>query len=256
MDDEDLVKLALRYAIWLPRSVYQRTPWLAPFALRRVRRRTDPNAPGPIRDLWGFPDSLGRFTDDNSLIKGTIRGRTVLSSDGPYAKHRLGTGFVCCHVWPMTTSDPLLFSFVPNLVWLPSSLAAFSDAHLSSQSPHRLHHVLREVSASRFLAYEPNVGSSRARRAWRLLDPRPGDFRPGLELAEPDQIASASLTRTRRMIAFLAPLVDGALPPRRFSRRYHAGLGARIDTSVPPIQSFVGRDLLSDLLLDMRDSVE
>jgi hypothetical protein len=256
LGEEDLVELALKYAIWMPASVYQRSPWLAPFAVRRIRRRVDPNAPGEIRDLWGFPDQLGRFTDDNSLIKGALRGRKAASPDTPYARHTLTTGFVCCHVWPTTTADPLLFSFVPNLVWLPSSLAEFSDAHFSNRSPHLLHHVLRDVSASRFLPHAPRVGIERSARAWDRLDPRLNKISGGVDLAEPDRIVSTALARTARMITFLEPLLTGEVPTRRFSRRYHSGAGSRIDSSVPPIQSFVGLDALRDLSEDMHASVQ
>lgn len=254
--EEDLVELAVRYAVWLPVSVYQASPWLAPFAVRRVRRRVDSNAPGPARDLWGFPDEHGRFTDDNSLIKGAIRGRTASTSESPYASRKFSTGFVCCHVWPTTTADPLLFSFVPNLVWLPSSLAQFSDAHFANRSPHLLHHVLRQVSATRFLRCEPAVGVARSNRAWERLNPQLGAGGVGVDLAEPNRIVDAALGRTARMIAFLEPLVAGEVPGRRFSRRYHAGLGARIDLSVPPIQSFVPQDALNDLLVDLRAATQ
>lgn len=255
LDEEDLIDLALRYAVWLPLPVFQGSPWLAPFAVRRIRRRTDPHVPGPPRDLWGFPDELGRFTDDNSLIKGAIRGRTTDSPDAPYARSKLTTGFVCCHVWPTTTSNPLLFSFVPNLVWLPSSLAEYSDAHFTHKSPHALHHVLRDVSASRFLPYTPHVGAARSVRAWDALDPRTSKVTGGVELADPTRIMNTALVRTVRMITFLEPLIRGELPLRRFSRRYHAGSGSRIDATVPAVQSFVTLDALLDLLEDMRSSI-
>lgn len=143
LTEDEIVELGLKYAIWLPARTYLETPWLAPFAVRRIRIRTDLNAPGPPRDLWGFPDSAGYFTDDNSLIKGVVRGRRVDGSQSPYGENRLSTGLVCCHVWPGTTTNPLLFSFVPNLVWLPRSLAGFSDAHFRTRDPHLLHFALR-----------------------------------------------------------------------------------------------------------------
>ena len=53
-----------------------------------------------------------------------------------------------------------------------------------------------------------------------------------------------------------SPLLTGNVPTRRFSRRYHAGVGSRIDSTVPPIQSFVGLDALRDLSEDMHASVQ
>src|SRR4051812_48522188 len=52
----EIVDLVLRYAVWIPLATYVRAPWIAPYAVRRIRIRTDPHAPGPKRDLWGLPD--------------------------------------------------------------------------------------------------------------------------------------------------------------------------------------------------------
>ena len=132
IESDKLVELALKFAIWPSVSTYEDTPWLAPFAIRSVRVRVEPNAPGPKRDLWGLPNELGYFTDDNSLLKSLVLRRFLSPNDNPYGGAKISSGLVCCHIWPDTTGSPLLFSFVPNLVWLPKSLAPFSDAHSNS----------------------------------------------------------------------------------------------------------------------------
>lgn len=119
LSSAEIVELVRRYALWLPVDTYRRAPWLAPYAIRRLRNRTDERAPGPKRDLWGFPDENGYFADDNSLIKGVIKNLAVRPACNPYGSSKLGKGLVCCHVWPATTTEPLLFSFVPNLVCQP-----------------------------------------------------------------------------------------------------------------------------------------
>jgi hypothetical protein len=236
---ETLVEFAVRYAIWLPVDTYARGPWLAPYAIRRLRVRTDPRAPGPKRDLWGMPDESGYFADDNSLIKGVVKDLPV-SAGSPYGAGRIGTGLVCCHVWPGTTANPLLFSFVPNLVWLPRSLASYSDAHLAGP-PHAVHETLKAVSVRRYRGVCPAVARPRSEAAWRCL-PLPTASAPARasEFVAGDRVASLALKRTTKMIRFLEATVDADRPtPHRFSRRYHAGIGPAIDLSVWPVQDAV-----------------
>lgn len=258
LSEPDVIELGLRFAIWLPQQTFLETPWLAPFAVRRIRIRTDANAPGPPRDLWGFPNSLGYFTDDNSLIKGVVRGRRAVASSSPYGDHKLSTGLVCCHVWPGTTADPLLFSFVPNLVWLPRSLAGFSDAHYRARDPHPLHFALHAVSHERFRQLTPRVAAKRTIMSWRKLRP-PSVQRITLphglaiELSGADTISRAANRRIERVVDFLSELDCGRIPARRVSRRYHAGIGARIDPTVPAVQSFVDPLTLRSLRDDLRD---
>ena len=77
----------------------------------------------------------------------------------------IGKGLICCHVWPATTTNPLLFSFVPNVVWLPRSLAGYSDAHLEGP-PHLAHEVLKATAIRRYPTASPDVGRARAGEAW------------------------------------------------------------------------------------------
>lgn len=258
LSDDELVELGLKYAIWLPQQTYIDTPWLAPFAVRRIRVRTDVNAPGPPRDLWGFPDPSGYFTDDNSLIKGVIRGRRVDGICIPYGQEKLSTGLVCCHVWP-NTSDPLLFSFVPNLVWLPRSLAGFSDAHFLSRDPHPLHFALKAASRLRFRGARTHA-ALRTDAAWARLDESPALVETllaaGGELTNAEGVSGLARRRIERVTYFLDEIIADRRPPRRVSRRYHAGIGSRIDSSFPAIQSFVPRRDLEQLRAELRDSVQ
>ena len=76
--------------------------------------------------------------DDNSLIKSLPNSLMVASSrNSTYRGRVIGTGFVASHVWrtlnPEVSSasgaayDPFTYSFVPNLVWLPGSIAGLTD---------------------------------------------------------------------------------------------------------------------------------
>ena len=243
LSDATVISLALRFAVWIPVDTYMRAPWLAPFAVRKLRIREDPHAPGPKRDLWGLPDIHGYFADDNSLLKGVFKNKGVTPTSGPYGGGPITRGLVCCHIWANTTTNPLLFSFVPNLVWLPASLAPYSDAHHGN--PHELHEVLKVVSTSRYRTACPTVGAPRVARAWDALgtlDARDGG-QPCTDFVVADQLVNLVETRLRRLSDFLTATLDPAVdPPPRFSKRYHAGSGAGIDPSVWPVQRIVPED--------------
>ena len=253
LDDDSIVALSAQYAVWLPIDTFVRAPWLAPYAVRKIRIRTDPNAPGPKRDLWGLPDSAGFFTDDNSLLKGVVLRSRVSPSGSPYGTGTIRRGLVCCHVWPATTADPLLFSFVPNLVWLPADLAKYSDAHTIA-TPHQVHEVLKDAAIHRFGTATPLVALERVNEVWRRLDRPSSSIRFSIdnEFVVGDRVVSLVHKRISRLTALLDAVTDE--PPRdhaRFSKRYHGGTGVLIDKSVPAVQEFVDRESLVRLRDEM-----
>jgi hypothetical protein len=124
--------LVTTMGIWLPLGVYERWPVLLPWVVRDPKCRRDPNAGGA--DVWSSPDADGYLRDDNSLIKSLPRALTVKGPKGSRVRGaRMGTEFVACHIWRVVPDErlasriPLLNSFVPNLVWLPSQVAKLSD---------------------------------------------------------------------------------------------------------------------------------
>jgi hypothetical protein len=129
----DVVRgLILGLGIWLPPAAYERFPLLVPYAVRDATCRGDRRR--GIADQWGAPDSRGRFRDDNSLIKGIPRSLGVRNpANALVDKSRMGTGFVAAHVWRKLSDgqdaprNELTYTFLPNLVWLPSQLAKLSD---------------------------------------------------------------------------------------------------------------------------------
>jgi hypothetical protein len=161
---------------------------------------------------------------------------------------------VCCHVWAGTTTNPLLFSFVPNLVWLPSSLAPYSDAHAAGV-PHIVHETLKAISIARYQSVEPLVAKARVDAAWCRL--QPGTASPErhehLEFAIEDQLVKLINGRIDRLEAFLAATLDETRPwPRRFSRRYHAGVEPGIDSTTWPVQRAVSEHARRQLLADLK----
>lgn len=252
ISEDHLVDLALKFAIWPSVATYCDTPWFAPFAIRRIRVRVEPNAPGVKRDLWGLPNESGYFTDDNSLIKGLILNRPLSSESNPYGGSRITRGVVCCHIWSGTTTSPLLFSFVPNLVWLPKSLASYSDAHAAAK-PHPIHNALKQISIER---YGSIIRNHRVESAWQLLDPPTPLILNHIiqtEIADDGKISDLVKKRVKRMINFLEATLDlNSEMPQRFSKRYHAGIGNGIDKSVWPVQSWLTEEVRLKLLEEMR----
>jgi hypothetical protein len=124
-------RLILRLGIWISPQTYSRLPWLAPYARRDPACRGNKSLGLP--DVWGSPDAEGFVRDDNSLLKGLPRSMDVTSTLRAYAGRRLDRGFTAAHVWreihheSLASRHPLTYSFVPNLVWLPSDVAKLTD---------------------------------------------------------------------------------------------------------------------------------
>lgn len=119
-------------AIWLPLDVYEQWPVLLPWVVRDASCRG--NRAKGIPDQWGAPDRYGHLRDDNSLIKALPRGLAVVGpKHGRMHGAVMGREFVASHVWRVVSNGilasrvPLLNSFVPNLVWLPSQVAKLTD---------------------------------------------------------------------------------------------------------------------------------
>lgn len=131
-------RLVSSLGIWFHPSIYKQIPILLPFARRDSTCRKNCNK--ERIEQWGSPDENGYFRDDNSLIKGIPKGLKVKSAlKDIYDGQKIGAGFVACHVWRIsdmngrsentsfTTQNPIVYSFVPNLVWLPKQVAKLTD---------------------------------------------------------------------------------------------------------------------------------
>jgi hypothetical protein len=251
----EIVDLVIRFGIWPSLDSYTKAPWLARYALRRQRHRVDERAPGEKRDLWGMPDDAGYFADDNSLLKSTFKNMVISGKNNPYGSRKVTSGLVCCHIWPGTTGNPLLFSFLPNLVWVPKSLSRFTDA-FQDKPPHKAHFILQKLSHLRYRKTSVLTGKSEVEIAWEKLIEPEIDLSTEFFLNEMNSEPSLSKrvgVRHARLLTFLdAALNEDVTSPRRFSKRYHLGSGNGLDKTVPPITSLVTRDKL----IDLRDVIE
>ncbi|WP_428342371.1 hypothetical protein [Mycobacterium sp.] len=121
--------LILRLGVWWSAEAYARLPLLTPWCVRDRSCRYDH---GP--ESWGAPRIDGYLRDDNSIIKKLPLSSAISAPQGhPYDGQRPWRGFTACHIWrdlpgaQVAGEDPWLYSFVPNLVWLPSWLAPLTD---------------------------------------------------------------------------------------------------------------------------------
>jgi hypothetical protein len=251
LSEDDIVDLVLKFGVWMSLDSYKKTPWIARYALRTVRDRTDERVAGEKRDLWGLPSTEGYFTDDNSLIKDSYKNMKIIGKNNPYSGQAISSGFVCCHVWSSTTKNPLLFSFIPNLIWLPKSLASFTDV-LGNKPVHKVHYVLQNVSIQRFRSIEVNTGVADVAKAWNTLTGNnsnlPKNFDCAEFLSEP-KLSNRVKKRHERLESFLNSALAG--PPyneKRFSARYHLGVGSGIDNSVSKFTDIVKQEQIYKLL--------
>lgn len=169
-DDLDLARVAYRLGVCFPASLYRVMPIILPFVIRDNQCRPRGSA---RPDEWAWPDRSGYLRDDNSLLKTLINYRQPLLRvsalvESPLAGHGLASSWTCSHIWP--NPHPFLNSFVPNLVWLPSTVARLSDLD-DHQATTSANDLLRCISAATFRAdsVHPAVEEF-ASRSWNLID--------------------------------------------------------------------------------------
>lgn len=238
-----LTNMIGRTAIWLSPEIYGRMPLLIPYA------RRDPLCRGDKRsgraDAWGEPDSQGFFRDDNSLLK---RFPGPLNINGPapgYARRRIGNGWVCAHVWrdlgggTLASREPLTYSFVPNVVWLPEQVAKLTDREGSFTQQ-----VAQAISWS--LYREAPVSGPHAalvEKIWSML-PRP-EMPPAMALPDagalnffgPDESCFQRRAEKSRLVA--QALRGESRKQKVISSRYTAGIPRVKRTAAKRLANFL-----------------
>jgi hypothetical protein len=232
-------RLIVALGIWFHPETYRRCPVMVPFAAREAAFRGD--AKKGREERWGSPTpDRGLFGDDNSLVKGLPAGLPIeASGNGIYGGRTLGPGFVASHVWRITCEgasaarEPGSYSFVPNLVWLPSQVSKLTDREGSFAQ------TFLQAMARKIYSTEPvpeNL-SEVVRSIWDSL-PEPSIPERGLpELHElnffrPTQrFFDTRTARIREVIEGLEATDRGERPEWSRWRRYAAGL-AEIDPAV------------------------
>lgn len=251
-------RLVASLAIWFSHETYQAMPIALPFAVRDPESRG--NKSRGLPDQWGSPNNEGLFRDDNSLVKGLPRQLTIDSPHSLYRNKKMGYGFVASHVWReltpgssmagLASRDPLTYSFLPNLVWLPQQVSKLSDRESSFAQ-----HYLQAVS----LALYRNVPfGSRSRQyvdsAWELLpDPEFSELDlPPVEtlsfFRHDHGIVSSWKKRVRSVVEGLdRPFEEPAARRKVVSSRYTEGIVRLLPTT---------RHRLANYLSDYLDSLD
>jgi hypothetical protein len=197
-------------------------PLLVPYAAR------DPNSKGNaskgIDYRWGEADPNGYVRDDNSMIKDKPYGLRVVAPRNPlYGGRKVEKGFKASHVWRRTNDGghaarrPELFSFIPNLVWLPGFLADMSDREQSFTQTYLQAiaiHVYRDVPIEGALA-------TWAERGWTMLPEPTGIPNDGLPdvstlnfFEHSDRFVERRAFATRKIADALAAHARGDTPAR------------------------------------------
>lgn len=241
-------RLVASLGIWFHPKLYQQMPVLLPFAIRdpSCRKRKENE-----EESWGTPDEMGYLRDDNSLIKGLPKSLDIISPNQPlYNGKKIGKGFVASHVWrkinnssvgaELSTRDPILNSFVPNLVWLPAQVSKLTDREGSFTQLY-----LQALSAKIFKNLEvPSELNPFVKKAWDMLEIPKGIPSQGLPDVENLSFFSPSkrFNSVRRkkimeVVEALQALIDGRkLEDKVITKRYGEGLPSL------PIEVLVNRE--------------
>ena len=225
--------LVLSMGIWFPKSVYKKMPVLLPWVLRDPSCRGKKSKGKVVEiDQWGAPNGDGYLRDDNSLVKGIPKSLKIKSESYDYLNNKhLGNEFVAAHIWRENLSGtlasriPILNTFVPNLVWLPSQVAKLSDREGS-----KVQNALKEISWSIYRDVAlPIETKTIAENSWALL-PKPTDVREVLEKEVSWFIETNTFMNTRRsklqtVVVALEKLKNGKqVSPALKPSRYRDGL--------------------------------
>jgi len=232
--------------VWFPLPVYRTQPVLAPYLVRDPTCRGGQGKP----DEWGSPDSAGFLRDDNSLIKGLPRS---LAISAPSQKHlngrRMATEFVAAHVWrqcsdsgPLASRRPLLNSFVPNLVWLPSQIAKLTDVEGSV-----VQRTLQRMSWALYRPERVDAGlEAVVDEAWSLL-PEPVEaseqqFDQWNYFVPTDRFFGTRVQRLQTVIEAIEQVLAGReLTHKVITSRYTDGLAAVPEAELLTLRGFLRR---------------
>lgn len=161
------VHLLQRLSIWWSPGGYSAMPIMTPWCIRDRSARYEQ---GP--EMWGAPRADGYLRDDNSIIKKLPLPLSVnAETTSAFAGRRPWRGFTACHIWRELEDgsiggvDQWIYSFMPNLVWLPSPLSSLTD-HFP-----RVRALLQRTSQVLFRGHEGVTTSSYTDYVWDRLEP-------------------------------------------------------------------------------------
>lgn len=201
------LQLLQRLSIWWSPGGYAQLPTMTPWCIRDRSARYDQ---GP--ESWGAPREDGYLRDDNSIIKKLPLALPVTAAaDHIYTGGKAWRGFTACHIWRSLAdggvggTDPWIYSFMANLVWIPSPLNSLTDHHPRVQA------LLQATSQAIFRGHEGAATAAYTKHVWNRLVP-PGNPAPVVPRLNLDELAFFQVTPDfiKRRLAYLDKFVDGA----------------------------------------------
>jgi hypothetical protein len=163
---ELVLRLVLDLSIWLPVELYNTIPVLLPYCVRDSNLRSKE---------WGSANPQGYLRDNNSILKLLVGSYAIHSPDfSAYHRAARGHNFTASHAWRwarfdgkrhLATANPLTYSFVPNLAWLPAQIAKLTD-HEGAFAQQVLQTVAREYYLAARVAHPPELAA-----VWDALPP-------------------------------------------------------------------------------------
>jgi hypothetical protein len=205
-DSSAFIDLALALiqdlGIWWTPDAYAAMPTMVPWCVRDRSCRYDQ---GP--ESWGSPRADGYLRDDNSIIKKLPLPLLIRAPQGSvYEGRKPWRGFTACHIWrdlpggEVAGADPWLYSFIPNLIWVPSWLAPLTDrqgGHIQS--------VLQQTSLALFGEIQVRKPLEEyAKSAWQKLPSPPAARALSVDrLAMFDPLRSFYVRRLRYLEKFV-----------------------------------------------------
>ena len=258
--DEDLYRhivrdMVVKLGIWFPQSTYQQLPILLPHVVRDATARQ--NRELNRQERWGSPNDTGYLRDDNSLVKGLVRSLEIHSPTfRPYKNRYPGSGFWAAHIWNRTnnggraTETACTNSFLPNLVWLPSSVAKLTDVQGDYAQL-----LVQAISSSLYRHIELRANLLQFTvEAWNMLPPEASDLDDELPRLEElnyfkvtPKFIETRLIRIRTALALLkwfeaGRTSDRPLTPKKvLPSRYVEGLGTMESLDVEELSDYLER---------------
>lgn len=227
------VGLIQMLSIWWSPDGYQQIPVMTPWCIRDRKCRYDH---GP--EAWSAPREDGYLRDDNSIIKKLPMSLLIYAPIQPdYDNKKLWRGFTACHVWrdldegKIAGADPWLYSFMPNLVWLPRPLSALTDFNREVMN------LLQCTSTALYRDREMGTLHEYAEYAWSELTTVGMESGRVLDLENLARFR-VDVSFVERRLKYLDDVVvgvdeiicDGGLSEKLISSRYTTGL-----PNIPPL---------------------
>lgn len=121
-------------AIWIQPADFRKLPIVYPHKIRRgekEQQQTRPQSQSQKQEVkW---DKRGFILESNPIAS-QLQKKNIIGGFLKGEKIKGSSGYIACHIWYKTTLAPPLFTYIPNIVWLPRIIARMSDEPMERDS--------------------------------------------------------------------------------------------------------------------------